>query len=300
MLMRRLACLLAIGFALSARAVIVSGGDGTQNQTSAGAGSGWNYVGSVNGASGVYLGNYSGAYWVLTAGHVGGHPFTLDGVTYQPVGTDITLTNSDGSSADLKLFRIDGDASLDSLANLSLSSATPLGQTVTLVGNGIAREASATHWDSSWQEVSSRGVYTGYKWTNSGVKSWGANTVQGSYLADYGNGVSTQTFYTQFRSGGVGQATTGDSGGGVFASAGELAGIMIAVTSPASTGQPASTSILNFNDTYIADVSAYRSEILSYLSVAPVSEPTAVTLLGLCALVMLARIGLKKARAGLR
>jgi hypothetical protein len=38
------------------QAVILATGDGTQNATGAGAGDGWNYVGTVSGASGVYLG----------------------------------------------------------------------------------------------------------------------------------------------------------------------------------------------------------------------------------------------------
>jgi len=78
-----------------ARAVIVSGGDGTQNTTSPGStpasSQGWSYVGSVNysdgslNASGVYLGEYGGSYWVLTANHVatdGLGSYTLNGTTY--------------------------------------------------------------------------------------------------------------------------------------------------------------------------------------------------------------------------
>jgi len=298
--MRRLVCFLAVGFALSARAVIVSTGDGTSNQTSSGAGSGWNYVGSVNGASGVYLGNYNGSYWVLTAGHVGGHPFTLDGVTYQPVGSDITLTNSDGSSADLKLFRVEGDAGLDALANLSLSSSTPSSRsTLTLIGYGIPRASTTTSWDFNWEEVSSGGIYTGYKWTGSGVKSWGTNSLTGTTTVTYSNGVNTSAFYTSFRSfSTTAQATTGDSGGGVFTSGGALAGIMIAVDP--LTGQPDSTSILNQQHTYIVNISAYRSEILSYLSASPVPEPASLALAGLGAVAIFARVRLRRARAGLR
>jgi hypothetical protein len=59
---------------------------------------GWDYVGQVNGASGVYLGNG----WVLTAAHVSGGDFTLDGITYGMVdGSDESV-----GSSDLTLFQI--------------------------------------------------------------------------------------------------------------------------------------------------------------------------------------------------
>lgn len=41
---------------------------------------GWDYVGQAGSASGVYMGNS----WVLTAGHVGPHTFTLGETAYSP------------------------------------------------------------------------------------------------------------------------------------------------------------------------------------------------------------------------
>jgi hypothetical protein len=74
---------------------------------------GWDYVGQVNGASGVYL----GGGWVLTAGHVGGGDFTLNGTTYGEVSgsaqnvpnnsVDSAIDSSlSGTTADLTLFQI--------------------------------------------------------------------------------------------------------------------------------------------------------------------------------------------------
>lgn len=60
---------------------------------------GWNYVGSVNGASSVYLGDG----FVLTAGHVGAGNFILDGQTYDLVAG----SGQQIGTADLNLFRID-------------------------------------------------------------------------------------------------------------------------------------------------------------------------------------------------
>jgi len=86
-------------------AVLISGGDGTGNTTGTGAGAGWNYTGtvlfsndSIN-ASGVYLGAYDGAYWVLTAYHVavaGLGSFNLGGYNYSFVtGSAVQISGAD-------------------------------------------------------------------------------------------------------------------------------------------------------------------------------------------------------------
>jgi len=76
---------------------------------------GWNYVGQVNGASGVYLGNG----WVLTAAHVGMGNFILSGNTYEAVaGSSHSISNSNGT-VDVVLFQINTTA-LGSNAILSL------------------------------------------------------------------------------------------------------------------------------------------------------------------------------------
>jgi len=272
-----------------ARGVIVQGGDGSGNTTGAGV-TGWDYVGA-RGASAVYIGSYESGYWVLTAGHVGAGIFTLNGIDYGAVaGSEVTLTNSDSTEADLKLFRIDGDPGLPSL---SLASSPPsFGASLTMIGYGIGREATETRWDSSWLE-SATGIYRGYKWAEPHLKRWGANTALGTTTIAYANGVKTSVFVTEFRTG-TAQATSGDSGGGVFLSDGTLAGIMISVSQP--SGQPGDASIYsNFgrSETYSVDVSKYRSQILSIVSAAPVPEPGVAGLIGLGVLVALGLVRLK-------
>lgn len=163
--------------AVTARAVVVGGSTNTSDPGTAA----WNYVGSINGgAGGVFLGNYGGNGWVLTAAHVGAGSFALGGTTYTATGTAFSNFTNNSVTADLTLFQISGTPSL---ANLSLASLTT-GNAVELIGFG-------------------------------GGKSWGDNTVYGfaNYTLDglpYGGpGILT------LASGG-GQGVGGDSGGGLF------------------------------------------------------------------------------------
>lgn len=293
--MRGLAMALVVvlsGFRM-ALGVIVEGGDGTQNTTADGAGVGWDYVGSVGGASGVYLGGSNGAFWVLTAAHVGAGGFTLDGITYGMVA-DSAVTLS--GNADLVLFRIDGNPGL---AALEIAASTPeAGTPLTMIGYGIGRDAEPTRWSLGWTETTAPelGAYQGYKWSGEKVRRWGTNTVATS---EGSGSLATENFSTQFGTG-TAQATVGDSGGGVFLADGTLAGIMLAVdqfSSPLGT-QPASTSIFSAplgaaNSTYMADLAAYRAEILDIMAMAPVPEPRtwALILLGgaLCVVAMRSR-----------
>jgi len=276
---RGLVFLLLLSGLSVARGVIVAGGDGSGNTTGDGVG-GWDYVGAVGGASGVYLGNYDGNDWVLTAAHVGAGSFTLNGVSYGAVGTAVTLTGLNGELADLTLFLIDGSPGL---TNLDLSESTPLiGQSVTMIGNGVNRGAGETDWKSDWTETTNRfrSIYQGYKWTGTSAKRWGTNVVTGSATEG-----ATEYFTTTFTSlAGSAQATLGDSGGGVFVQNGstwELAGIMGLVST--YSGQPGSTSVYGAQ-TYSADISQYRSQILSVIAaggISSVPEPTTVALAGL-------------------
>ncbi len=278
--MRRSFLILGLLAAMPLRAVIVSGGDGSGNTTSSGAGDGWNYVGSIGGASGVYLGEVNGSYWVLTAAHVGAGSFTLDGTSYSQVGSAFSLTNSSGLPIDMVLYRIDGNAALPPA--LSLSDSTPaLGERVTMIGNGVNRGTSETYWNFNWQETSNSflGNYKGYKWTGTYAKRWGQNTANGATVVQ-GN---TTYFTTTFAQGsGSAQATVGDSGGGVFVfrnGAWELAGIMGLVST--TSNQPASTSIYG-GMTYSADIATYRTQILNIMNTtAPIPEPGVLSLLWL-------------------
>lgn len=199
--------------------------------------SGWDYVGQVGGASGVYLGNN----WVVTAAHVGPGSFTTAGITYSYVpGTVTTITNADGT-ADLVLFQI---ATAPTLPSLTIRTSDPLvestfttGSTVVMIGFGGGQG-----------------------------RSWGANLVTGkNYNAAVGSWIST-TFYTRFGEIDYGTYSinnhamleSGDSGGAAFiynssAAQWELAGINEAV---GIDDQGNSYSFLTQLNVYAAQINA--------------------------------------------
>lgn len=158
---------------------------------------GWDYVGQVNGASGVYLGNN----WVLTAGHVGAGTFTLDGTSYTLVaGSGQAITNAQGT-ADLTMFQISTAPTLPSLT-VSLSGPA-VGTTVVMTGYGGGQG-----------------------------ETWGENSVTQHNLLVQVTGYSFKTtdFETAYAGSNFAQLVSGDSGGGDFiynSSTGqwELAGI---------------------------------------------------------------------------
>jgi hypothetical protein len=247
---------------MAAEAVILREGDAGTQTTGDGAGDGWDYVGSIGGASGVYLGSYETGYWVLTAAHVGLGTFTLDGIAYPAVpGSGVQI-----GGADLFVFRLESGP--PSLGPIEIASATPtIGQEVTMIGNGVNRAATETYWTPLWEETTNPGlgIYKGYKWGSGSPKRWGTNTVSGTGTGEFG-----MVFQTTFQSVSLSaQATSGDSGGGVFVQPGgqwQLAGVMVAVSS--FLGQPGSTSIYQQgssggNSTIMVDVSYYRDEILA-------------------------------------
>lgn len=274
-LARRLAQSLLLAIAIhaapSVHAVIVAGGDGTQNTTGAGAGTGWNYVGTRGVGSGVYLGNFDGANWVLTANHVGAGSFTLGGTTYGAIGgSAIRVQNPDLSATDLLLFKIDATPGL---APISFAASTPIsGTSVTMIGAGRDRQTALTTWNVTginpnytWTEVGSGGNAGGYKWTGSRTMRWGESSIASTVVFNTGDGNvnGLRATFTPF----VGQAqgSVGDSGGGVFAynnssASWELVGLMLAIDAYAN--QPGSTAVFG-NSTYLADLSYYRNYITS-------------------------------------
>jgi len=286
--------------AASLPAVIVAGGDGTQNTTDPASDQGWSYVGSVNysdgslNASGIYLGQYGGSYWVLTANHVatsGLGSYTLNGATYGFV----TGSGQRVGTLDLYVVQISitdpGDPLL-SVSNLALAATSPVLNTpLTMVGYGRNRAATETTYyvDTStnpytWSTTSSphTPTATGYQYAAGNTKRWGSNTSEGTSTQS-----GTTYLVTDFdNTSGQGQAAVGDSGGGVFAynsATGqyELAGVMVTVGT--YSGQPAETAIYG-DTTYSIDIATYRSLILS-----TVPEPSSLALLATASLLLLLR-----------
>lgn len=205
---------------------------------------GWDYVGSVGGASGVYLGNG----WVITAAHVdlSSGTYTLNGVTYSIVAGSAVSSGS----ADITMFQISSEPDLPTL---SISSSTPI-------------------------SFSTEVVMVGY---GGGAKSWGLNTVTSTSVQVAVSSYTTTDFATTYGTvssqgrnrttvTNTAEAVTGDSGGAAFAynsSTGtwSLVGLMEAVNSN--------------GDTYFVQLSSYYSFISSTLATVP--EPSSLTLLSL-------------------
>ena len=289
------------------RAVVIGSGNGSGN-TNAPSGPwgdlGWGYVGMVNGGSGVYLGAYGGANWVLTANHVGVGNFTLNGTTYSAIAESVRQIGS----IDLNAFRITvgQGTGLSLLSNLSLASASPvpgnpisstLSDPLSMIGYGRDRASNPTYWSVNttnwtWTETNSASAdVVGFQEPSSRSKRWGYNYADGTTNINSTSMIQT-TFRYSVNDGTIfsTQAAVGDSGGGVFKllddGSYELAGVIDLVTT--LPNQPANTTILNNSFTYSIDIATYREQIIA---VTGVPEPSVWMLLltGLGVLIATAR-----------
>jgi hypothetical protein len=251
----------------NSKAMVLASDDSATNKSGSKGGLPLDHVGIVNhGESGVYLGNYHGKSWVLTANHSGPGSFELGDITYNAIaGSTHQLLNPDSTASDIVLFQIDGDPRLRPL-NLARTSPTNRDQ-VYMIGFGQSGQPNRSYWidqGGGWiptvpgDPAANR---SGYQWTGvqPGPERWGIGSVVGSTL-----GVNqTRAFCTKF----LDQlnnacGTGGDSGGGVFIRQGnqwQLIGMLDALSGLAN--QPAGTSIFNGNINVIADLSQYRAEI---------------------------------------
>lgn len=256
----------------SAQAMVLASGESGTNPGGPSIEPALNHIGIVNnGESGVYLGNYHGNSWVLTANHVGAGSFELGGITYIAVtGSAHQLLNPDGTLSDILLFQFDGDPGL---SPLNLASASPTNDTqVYLIGFGQSGQPNRSYWidhGGPWIPTVAGDPAAnriGYQWTGvqPGLERWGSGLVAGST-----HGINqTRAFYTKFldQKNNAG-ATAGDSGGGVFIRQGgqwQLIGMLDALGG--LPNQPAGTSILNGDINVIADLGQYRAQIDAILS----------------------------------
>jgi hypothetical protein len=152
---------------------------------------GWNYVGQVNGAGGVYLGNG----YVLTAGHVGAGNFTLGGTTYDLVSGSA----QDIGSADLTLFQI---SSAPSLPALTLAQTAP--QTV----GGFSAGSAAV--------IIGYGGGQGETWGENTVTQINQSVVVYSFTSNDFFTLNGTSYYFGGNETNTAQLVGGDSGGGDF------------------------------------------------------------------------------------
>jgi hypothetical protein len=211
---------------------------------------GWVNVGNCNAWTAVYLGRG----WVLTAAHVGVSNIELDGTTYSAdFGSRERVFNSDGTAADLLLFRIDPEPNLPPLEIATES--PPIGTPIVMVGSGLGRG----------EKTAGRGR-VGFSWQEPSLKRWGTSLVH-EYLHDQSVGF-TDAFATRFsiaKTAHEAHAAHGDSGGAVFArleGRWQLVGILMAVDR--HPGQPVRSAAYG-NRTIIADLSRYRQFIQSVI-----------------------------------
>lgn len=297
------------------RAVIVGGGDGTQNGGLATpvVGTIGNNVGLVNGATGVYLQNG----WVLTAAHVGagsilfpalGTSFSFDGLQYR-------VLNPDGTPTDLLLFHLVGTPALSSTPIGATPGAVLAsnGRSVIMNGAGQSRSSGLSYFDVStdpWTVSATPTSEAGYFYGGPNVLRYGENQVVDAVpQIDDGFG-KTDALITVFNPGqnpfALAQESPGDSGGAMFSQNPltmefELVGLILAIgrtNSPAIPGQPGnsavfSTTTFGGNDsiTASADLSSYNAQITA---ITAVPEPATIALFVCGALAFAGQAGLRR------
>lgn len=257
--------LLIAGCALNSYAVFVATGTPNSNTSAPAGNQGWSNMGIYNGAGAVYL----GGGWFMTARHLGtASTVKLDSINYSVnSATWTSITNSDGSFADMRLFQVSDPGAISAPGIQVNTSALSSGESLTMIGYGRNVSSIITNtYNSKGQQTQVR--Y--YEGTTSSMK-WGYNQISGfsNHFESVGFGFFSDVFATTLSSGSA-QALDKDSGGGVFiydSVSGEyvLAGIMIgAVRYQDANGIFAATdtgTALQSSKTYAVDLSAYSDQI---------------------------------------
>lgn len=279
---------------LSQLAVAVVQTSGNANNTAPGGQPFFANIGTLNGASVIYLANG----WAMTANHVASSlPATVNfgGTSYgTEVGSFHRLNNpmpEMSTFTDIVLFRL---SVIPPLSALGISTATPtVGSELMMIGNGRIQENSETEWtytelpgpgNDTWFEAApGEGNISGYKTTGTKEVRWGENAVHETLLeVNLGTipaPVDILAYTTQFDEGELlneAQAVVGDSGGGVFSYNGsewELSGMMVAVGTYENQPNGAESAIYG-GQTLVADLSFYRPQILAIIP-----EPSSLTFL---------------------
>ena len=297
-----LAACLGLATAPVGHAIVILGGTGVENTTAPLNDPGWANVGSLNGATGVYLGVYGGVPWALTAAHVGAGPLLLDSGTFAAAGPAIVIRNPDNSPTDLAAFPL---TTTPLLPNLSLASAAPAANSnVLLIGNGSRETGSLLYWHvtvdpggpgsaDTWTALSSaEGANRAGHALGAAGKRWGEARYTGTF--DYTLGSATQTGVATNLDPilGYSQAAGGDSGGAIFFHNGTSWGLLGIISAVGTLeNQPANTAV-TFNQTLGVSLPAYQTALL-----AAIPEPSHYAL-GAGALSLLAVLWHRRRHSG--
>jgi hypothetical protein len=267
-----LAACLSLAAVPNGHAIVIYGGTGVENATDPGAGLPWASVGSLNGATGVYLGVYGGVPWALTAAHVGAGTLLLDSGSFAAAGPAIVIQNPNGSATDLAAFPL---STTPLLPNLSLASAAPAANSnVLLIGNGSRETGPRLYWNfqedpdgpgssDTWTTATAEGSNrSGYALGGSG-KRWGEALYTSTF--DYTLGSVTQTGVATLFVGATGssQAAGGDSGGAIFFHNGTSWGLLGIISAVGTLeNQPTNTAV-TFNQTLGVSLPAYQTALFA-------------------------------------
>lgn len=218
-------------------------GNGTVN--------GWNYVGQVNGATGVYLGNG----WAMTVGHVGNGNLILGGTTYPLAqGSMHLFANSDGSSIDLTVFKLTVSPNLPALSILPTDpvpfSQNQAGDSIAMIGYGGGK--GETWGYNTVTEVNSQQQVSFYN-SNDFETDLGTTTA--------GTSSVTNTAFL----------VSGDSGGGDFLFNPATQKWMLAGLNEAIDDQ---------NNSYLVQLDTYAAQINAITGLTSAPEPSPSGLLG--------------------
>ncbi len=254
-------------------AVVVSASNLDVTAVAPGDDPGWNNVVYRGSASAVYLGNR----WVLTANHVGAGSIRLsDGRVFDmTTGSGVQLNNTGiavAGSPDLEMFRLTDDPGLPALQIDTVRPAA--GSPVVMIGDGYDRASINERWrvsgsgtSTTWTPISTPFANAlGYDLLSSATKRWGMNEVSSGQTLINSTTLGFATRFDRLALPFEAQAVTGDSGGGVFHysdGAWKLVGIMDAIQT--LTNQPSGTAVFG-DQTMIADLSAYRSQIMDLVT----------------------------------
>ena len=259
---------------------------------------GWDRTAYLSAGTATYLGQAAdGTYLFLTANHVtssGGSISSSDGNTYtfSYAGTSWTLTNSDGSEADLKIIAVtpDDDATaayLQGLGSISIYTGT-LTTTTALytVGTGKSISVGGSYDSGSrakqWAEFYANAALSDVSTTGGTTDCYYEIFTNQETMTTRNGSTTTTTSVPSF------QAGSQDSGSGVFIEVeGEtqIVGVLIAVGCVY-----ASTSTVNYYNTetlseyetdglccitYFANLSQYADQIAVIMAI---PEPSAFSL----------------------